>query len=280
MMGFVIGPACPEAAVAASPIYAKACVLQFVPAVTAVEFTRPGCDYLFRMAANDEQEAQALSEFLARKHKGKKLAVVYTDVFFRRAFVGRLKESLSRDAATLARFEPLLDVPGAYDRMAAKLQKEPVDVIYLALENQATVEFVGKLRQRGVPGLLVGGQRLLSTTFWGAARDAAENIHVIAPIESLSKPQFLAAVDLLRQSNVVPDLVALNSFASVQTWAEAVRQAGSGHPKEVMEFLRTRTFDTAIGPVAFDQRGDRRDIRFSVLVWQSGRLKDSLEWSR
>jgi hypothetical protein len=35
--------------------------------------------------------------------------------------------------------------------MAARLQMDPADVIYLALENQATVEFVGKLRQRASP---------------------------------------------------------------------------------------------------------------------------------
>jgi ABC-type branched-subunit amino acid transport system substrate-binding protein len=38
---------------------------------------------------------------------------------------------------------------------------------------------------------------------------------------------------------VVPDLVALNSYAAVQTWSEAVRLAGGGDPAKVLEALRT-----------------------------------------
>jgi branched-chain amino acid transport system substrate-binding protein len=275
----VLGPACPDAAVAGSPIYAKACIVQFVPAVTDVEFARLGCDNVFRLVANDEQEAQALSSYFVRRHKGGKLTVVYTDIFYKRRIAQKIRDSLPADVKAAAQFEPLLDVTGAYDRLAARLQRAPPDVIYLALDNEPTIEFVNMLRQRRVPSLLLGGQRLLSESFWIAARGAAEGIHVIAPIASASSPQFRSTVDLLKQANVVPDLVALGSFAAIQVWSEAVRRAGGGDPMKVMQVLKSETFDTAIGRLAFDQKGDRRDIRYSLLVWRDGQLRPSAEWA-
>jgi branched-chain amino acid transport system substrate-binding protein len=76
---------------------------------------------------------------------------------------------------------------------------------------------------------------------------------------------------------VLPDLVALNSYAAVQTWAEAVRRAGSGDPKKVAEALRSGEFKTVVGTVAFDQQGDRRNIGYTVVTWQGERLIREVE---
>jgi branched-chain amino acid transport system substrate-binding protein len=272
-VSFVVGPICPEPALAVTPAYAKAGVVQIVPTVTRTELTAKGFDSVFRLVANDEQEALALGTYFTQEHKGKKLAVVYSDVFYRRSVVAKLKESLPPDAMAATRFEPVSDVPGAYDRLAAKLQRDPPDLIYVALDTRPFVEFLGKLRERKVKSVLIGGQFLLSQGFWFTAREATEGIRVLAPIGSVESPEFRKAVELLQQANVVPDLIALSNFAAVQIWAEAVRQAGGGDPKKVIAALRAGEFETSIGRVAFDRNGDRRDIRYTVLTWKGGHLR-------
>jgi branched-chain amino acid transport system substrate-binding protein len=270
-INFIIGPICPAAAMAAAPIYAKAGVIQFLPTMTVATLgvLRPSPDTIFSMVATDEQEAQALAAYLAQQ-KGKKLTVVYTDSSAWREIVKMVRAALPAEMTASARFEPLIDVTGIYDRLAEQVQREQPDVIYLALDHAPLVQLVGKLRQRTVKTLLVGGQRMLSYNFWLEARSVAEGIHVIAPIGSPTAPELPRTINLFRQAGVIPDLVALNSFATVQTWAEAVRRAGGGDPKKVIEALRSGDFQTAVGPVAFDQQGNRRDMRYTVLTWQDG----------
>jgi branched-chain amino acid transport system substrate-binding protein len=277
-INFVIGPICPAVAIDTAPIYAKAGVIQFVPIVTTVELTQQNSDNIFRIAATDEQEAQALGAFLAREPKGKRLVVVYGDFFYRRAMAETVRLALPADMKPSARFEPLAEVPGASERLADKLQRDPPDVIYMALDTAPAVELVGKLQKRGVKSVLIGGQRLLSQNFWRAAGKAAEGVLVVAPIVSRNNPEFRKAADLLKQADVVPDLVDLYSYAAVQTWAAAVRRAGSGERKKVIEALRSGEFATAVGRVAFDRNGDRRDIDYSVMTWQGGRLIPGVEW--
>jgi branched-chain amino acid transport system substrate-binding protein len=271
---FLIGPLCPAVALDAAPIYAKAGVIQFVPAVTVVELTLRNPNNIFRVAANDEQEARALSDWLSRDQKGKKVAVVYDDVFYRRAMAEQIKSALAADTKALTRFEPLPQVPGAIERLAAKLQREPADIIYLALGGAQVVEFVAELRANGVRSMLVGGQQLLSQGFWRATSRTTEGIHVLAPIASLSSPEFRDAIDRLKLAGIVPDLVALYSYVAVQVWAEAVRRAGDGDPKKVVAVLRSSQFTTPVGRIAFDQKGDRRDIQYSLLTWQGGPLTE------
>jgi branched-chain amino acid transport system substrate-binding protein len=271
-INFVIGPICPAAGMAAAPIYSKAGVIQFLPTMTVATLgvLRPSPDTIFSMVATDEQEAQALAAYLAQQQKGKKLTVVYTDSSAWREVVKMVRAALPADMKASARFEPLIDVTGIYDRLAEQVQREQPDVIYLALDHAPLVELVGKLRQRAVKTLLVGGQRMLSYNFWLEARSVAEGIQIIAPIGTPTIPELPKTINVFREAGVIPDLVALNSYATFQTWAEAVRRAGGGDTRKVIEALRSGDFQTAVGPVAFDQQGNRRDMRYTVLTWQDG----------
>ena len=203
---------------------------------------------------------------------GKKLTVVYTDAFYRRGIVQMVKDALPDEMKASARFEPLLDITGIYDRLADKLQRDPPDVIYMALDHAPLVELVAKLRKRAVKALLIGGQHMLSHNFWLEARSASPRVFISSlPSDRRPLQNFAKRSICFRQAGVIPDLVALNSYATVQVWAEAVRRAGGGDPRKVIEALRSGEFQTAVGPVAFDQRGDRRDLRYSILTWQDGR---------
>jgi branched-chain amino acid transport system substrate-binding protein len=277
-VGFVIGPACPAVAMDATPFYAKAGIVQFVPTVNAVELTERFPDSVFRMVANDAQEAKALAAYLAREHAGKKVAIVFGEFFYRRAIAKMIDAALSPEQKKLVRLESLADVTGAYDRLADRLKNTPPDVIYISLDAPAAAEFVGKLKRRNIRSTLLGGQHLLSANFWLNYRTAAEAIQVIVPIESLANQDFVRAVDVIHKAGVIPDIVALSNFAAVQTWAEAVRRAGSGDPKAVVAALRSGTFKTAVGNVAFDQRGDRRDIQYSIMTWKDGLPVPGFPW--
>ena len=268
-----IGPVCPPAASAAARIYAEAGVLQLLPTVPALESMRQSSERIFRLVVTDEQEARALGAYLANEQKGKKITIVYRNAFYRREMIENIKSALPVGMQETAQFKPLLSSSGAYDQLADQLTRDQPDIIYLAVDNDMIVELVSKLRTRGVTGLLISGQRLLSQAFWSTANKAAEGIYMIVPVDSPAKLEFRKTIDQLAQAKIVPDLVALNSYATVQTWAEAVRRAGSGDPAKVVDALRTGEFQTAIGLVAFDKQGERRGVGYSVLTWDGGRLK-------
>jgi branched-chain amino acid transport system substrate-binding protein len=170
----------------------------------------------------------------------------------------------------LVRFEPLMDASGATERLVAKLQRNPPNLIYMALDPEPITHLVDLLRKSGIGATVMRGQRLLTYRFLRTA--AAEGVQVLAPLGPLDNPEYLKAVSLLERSDVIPDLIALNSYAAIQTWAEAVRKAGSGEHGRVVEVLQSTEVNTAIGPVAFDLRGDRRNVPNTRVMLKNGRL--------
>jgi branched-chain amino acid transport system substrate-binding protein len=61
------------------------------------------------------------------------------------------------------------------------------------------------------------------------------------------------------------------SYAAVQAWAQAVEEAGTVETDAVAATLRSREFDTVLGTIGFDAKGDVTGYdTFVWYRWQDG----------
>ena len=58
--------------------------------------------------------------------------------------------------------------------------------------------------------------------------------------------------------------------AAVQMLAQATAKAGSLDATKIAAVLHEGQFDTVIGPVAFDPKGDIKDLNYEFYRWQQG----------
>jgi branched-chain amino acid transport system substrate-binding protein len=56
----------------------------------------------------------------------------------------------------------------------------------------------------------------------------------------------------------------------VQVWAQAAEKAGSLEPGPVIAALREHQFDTVVGPIDFDAKGDLVVPNLVWYVWRGG----------
>jgi len=58
----------------------------------------------------------------------------------------------------------------------------------------------------------------------------------------------------------------MSSYAAVQVLVESIRAVGED-PDKVADYMHANSFDTAIGQMEFDAKGDLKDFEFAVLRW-------------
>lgn len=69
-----------------------------------------------------------------------------------------------------------------------------------------------------------------------------------------------------------PNARALYSYAAVQLWAQAVEQAGTTDAIQIAERLRQEQFETVLGRIGFDAKGDVTGFDpFVWYVWTDGK---------
>ncbi|TIS33445.1 ABC transporter substrate-binding protein, partial [Mesorhizobium sp.] len=77
-------------------------------------------------------------------------------------------------------------------------------------------------------------------------------------------------VERFRAENFEPDSWTLHSYGAAQTWAQAVEKAGSLELQAVIASLRGNQFDTVLGRMDFDNKGDLTVQSWVWYVWKGG----------
>jgi branched-chain amino acid transport system substrate-binding protein len=74
-----------------------------------------------------------------------------------------------------------------------------------------------------------------------------------------------------RAEGYEPEGWTLYAYAVIQVWAQAVEKAGTFDAAAVVKALHHNEFDTALGRLGFDAKGDVTGVdSFIWYVWQNG----------
>lgn len=75
-----------------------------------------------------------------------------------------------------------------------------------------------------------------------------------------------------RAAGTDPIGAELYAYAAVQAWAQAVEKAGTTAAAGVAEALRQKQFDTVLGTIGFDAKGDVTGFEpFIWYLWTEGK---------
>jgi branched-chain amino acid transport system substrate-binding protein len=93
---------------------------------------------------------------------------------------------------------------------------------------------------------------------------------MIATADMRASPQAAEVVAQFRAQGYEPLGTTLNAYAAVQVWAQAVEAAGSLDLDAVIGAMHSGQFDTVMGRIGFDQKGDVTGFEpWRWYVWQA-----------
>jgi branched-chain amino acid transport system substrate-binding protein len=73
-----------------------------------------------------------------------------------------------------------------------------------------------------------------------------------------------------KDKGIDPEGYVLYTYAAVEEWAAAANKAGSTDPKKVADTLRAGTWDTVLGPISYDKKGDITRSDYVFYIWHNG----------
>ena len=122
---------------------------------------------------------------------------------------------------------------------------------------------------------MVGGDALATTEFWQIAGPAGENTIMTFPSDPRKRPTAKDAVAAFKAKGFDPEGYTLYTYAALQTWAEGARKAGTNDAKKVADTLHGGgTWNTVIGPITFDKKGDITTADYVFYVWKNGNYSE------
>jgi branched-chain amino acid transport system substrate-binding protein len=226
----------------------------------------------FRLVPRSDTQGPALAAYVTAHYAGRPLAIVQDGSPY-----GRMVADSARAALAAAGIVPAAEatVPGSIPDFAgtvAELKSRAIGVVIYGGYARAAGALAAEARKQGLDLALGGGDALGAPELWSAAGAAGDGVFMTA----LPDPRELGAARVVESGlahfGVNTSGYTIRAYAAMQVIAQAAEQAKSLDPAEVAKAMHAGSFETAMGTVAFDAKGDLAEQRWSIRVWRDGRI--------
>lgn len=276
-IGFVVGHFCSAASIAAAPIYSAATILMITPASTDAALTDAtaarGADNIFRLVPRDDLQGPALAKHVLAHEPDRPIALVRDDTSYGSHVVESTRAALAARGVQPVLEERITRDDNEFSELVARLKARNVAVIVLGGHAKQAGLLLREARRQGVDAVLAGGDALATVEFWNVAGPAGEGTIVA----SLPDPRGLLtarrATTGLARFGIDATRYTLGAYAAVELFAAGAERARSVAVHDLATALRQGEYNTALGPVSFDEKGDLKDAGYAIYLWRGGGLE-------
>ncbi|MEZ5657347.1 MAG: branched-chain amino acid ABC transporter substrate-binding protein [Burkholderiaceae bacterium] len=271
---FMAGHFCSGSSIPASAVYSEEGIVQISPASTNPKFTdeRPNPEGgTYRVCGRDDQQGAVAGEFLATKMKGKRVAFVHDKTAYGKGLADATKGAYEAAGGKAAMYEAYTAGEKDYTALVSKLKNESIDILYVGGYHTEAGLMVRQMRDQGMKTVLVSGDALVTDEYWSITGPAGEGTLMTFSPDPRKNPAAANLVKTFRAKNIEPEGYVLYTYAAVQAWAQAVKAAGSTEFAAVVKALNSGSFETVLGKLAFDGKGDVSLPGYVFYEWKNGK---------
>ena len=269
-VAMVVGHLCSHSSLLAAGIYETADVLMITPSSTHPRLTEVGRQNVFRLIGRDDDQGELAGDFLANRFAGKRIAILHDGSTYGEGLAQEARRQLRARGGTEVIYA--LYRPHASDHadLLARLRRARIDVLYIGGYGPDAGRILRTARERGDDLQLIGGDGLGMDGFWSVAGDLGERTIFSDRPDVRVRPDAAAVLERFRSRGLGTRTFGLGAYAAVQVWAQAVERARTFEPARVAQMLRRGRFESVLGRVAFDAKGDLKGAAWQWKVWTDG----------
>lgn len=264
---FVAGHYCSSSSIPASEAYADGNVLEITPASTNPLFTERKLWNVARVCGRDDQQGLIAAQYIAKNFKGKNIAILNDKTTYGKGLADETKKALNKAGITEKMYESYNKGDKDFNAIVSRLKRDNIDLVYVGGYHQESGLILRQMRDQGLKTVLMAGDALADKEYASITGPAgAGTLFTFGP-DPRNKPTAKKIVEAFKAKNIDPEGYTLYTYAAMQVWSQAAKKAGTTDPKKVMAAMKAGKWDTVIGPIEYDAKGDIKQIDYVVYKW-------------
>ncbi len=268
---FVDGHFCSGSSIPASDVYAEAGVLQITPASTNPKFTERGMWNTFRVCGRDDQQGAVAGKYIVQNYKGKKVAILQDKSTYGKGLADETKKAMNKAGMKEAMYEAYTAGEKDYNALVSRMKQAGIDVVYVGGYHTEAGLILRQMRAQGMKAQMISGDALATNEFWSITGDAGEGMIFTFGPDPRKKKTAAKVVASFKAKGIDPEGYTLYTYAAMQVWAEAANKAKTTDPKKVAAVVRAGKWNTVLGPISYDKKGDITKLDYVFYKWSKGK---------
>ena len=268
---FMAGHFCSGSSIPASNVYSEEDILQISPASTNPKLTERRLSNVFRTCGRDDQQGLVAGNFLADKFGSKKIAIIHDKTAYGKGLADETRKTLNGRGVREALYEAYTAGEKDYSALVSKLKRNGVEILYVGGYHTEAGLIVRQMREQGMSTRLVSGDALVTNEYWSITGPAGQGTLMTFSPDPRKNPTAAGLVKRFRDAGYEPEGYTLYTYGAIQAWVQAVTKAASTDTGKVIETLRSSKFDTVLGRIGFDSKGDVTAPGYVFYEWKQGK---------
>jgi branched-chain amino acid transport system substrate-binding protein len=264
---FVAGHYCSSSSIPASEAYADGNVLEITPASTNPLFTERKLWNVARVCGRDDQQGQVAGEYIAKNFAGKNIAILDDKSTYGKGLADETRKALNKAGVKEKMDESYNQGDKDFNAIVSRLKQQNIDLVYVGGYHTEAGLILRQMRDQGLKTILMAGDALADKEYASITGPAgAGTLFTFGP-DPRKKPTAAAIVEKFKAKNIDPEGYTLYTYAAMQIWSQAANKAGTTDPKKVMDTIKAGSWDTVIGKIDYDSKGDIKQLDYVVYRW-------------
>jgi branched-chain amino acid transport system substrate-binding protein len=270
-VAFVAGHFCSGSSIPASQVYADEQIVQISPGSTNPDFTdkRPG-DGVYRVCGRDDQQGLVAAQYILDNFPDAKVAFINDKTAYGKGLADQTQMNYEAAGKTPAIVEAYSAGEKDYTALVTKMKEAGVDIVYVGGYHTEAGLILRQMRSQGMDAVLMSGDALVAQEYWAITGDAGAGTLMTFSPDPRKSEAAASVVETLSAAGKTAEGYVLYTYAAIQAWADAANAAGSTDYDAVVAALNDGAFQTVIGELNFDDKGDVTLPGYVVYEWKDG----------
>jgi branched-chain amino acid transport system substrate-binding protein len=268
------GHFCSGSSIPASAVYNEEGILQISPASTNPQLTEQGFDNVFRTCGRDDQQGSYAAGYVVDNNVGSKVAIIHDKTAYGKGLADEFKKALNARGVEEAMYEAITAGDRDFTALITKMKEAGVDLIYLGGYHTEAGLIARQAKEQGINATMMSGDALVTDEYWAITGDTGQGTLMTFSPDPRKNEVAAPVVAEFQAAGYDPEGYTLYTYAAIQVWAQAAEKAGSTDLEAVVEQLHGNEFETVLGPISFDEKGDVQGAAYVMYEWADGQYAE------
>ena len=231
----------------------------------------------FRVCGRDDQQGAVAGAYIAKHYKGKNIAILQDKSTYGKGLADETKKALNKRGVKEKLYEAYTQGDKDFNAMVSKLKANAIDVVYVGGYHTEAGLILRQMRAQGLKAQMISGDALATNEFWSITGPIGTGMLFTFGSDPRKRPSAAKVVKRFKAKGIDPEGYTLYTYAALQVWTQAVKKAKTTDPKKVAATIRAGKWDTVLGPITYDKKGDIKTIDYVFYRWKKDGTYAELE---
>ncbi|MCE0484710.1 MAG: branched-chain amino acid ABC transporter substrate-binding protein [Methylacidiphilales bacterium] len=258
----------------ASRVYNQAGIIQITPGSTNPQYTEQGYPYAFRICGRDDQQGAVAGAFLHDQLKLNKIAILHNKTAYGEGLATEVKKTFESKGGTVVVFDGIGQDENDYSANVSKIKGSGAEAFFWGGMYGQGGPLCVKMRQAGVNIPFVSGDGCFDQSFINTVGASAPDVYLSFGRDYHKIPAAQPFLDKYKAKYGHDEgAYSVYGYDAANVLLTAIAQAQTTDADKVAAVMKSRAFDTILGQVEFDAKGDTKTSGFVIWTIKDGKLQ-------